>query len=52
MDLMIQHDYYDELLKQSGKYRKSELDAENAAAEEEKIYDDDDMWRVLEKESK
>lgn len=50
MDLMIQHDYYDELLKQTGKYRLSELDAENAAAEEEKIYDDDDMWRVIDKE--
>ncbi len=52
MDLMIQHDYYDELLKQIGRYRQSELDAENAAAEEEKIYDDEDMWRVLEKENK
>ncbi len=50
MDLMIQHEYYDEVLKQSGKYRNSELDAENASADEEKIYDDDDMWRVLEKE--
>jgi acyl-CoA dehydrogenase len=50
MDLMIQHDYYDEVLKQSGKYRNSEMDAENAAADEEKVYDDDDMWRVLEKE--
>jgi acyl-CoA dehydrogenase len=50
MDLMIQHDYYDEVLKQDGKYRNSEMDAENAAADEEKVYDDDDMWRVLEKE--
>ncbi|MDI6742119.1 MAG: acyl-CoA dehydrogenase family protein [Smithella sp.] len=52
MDLMIQHDYYDELLKQSGQYRRSDLDAENAAAEEEKIYDDDDMWRVLDQENR
>jgi acyl-CoA dehydrogenase len=50
MDLMIQHDYYDEVLKQGEKYRNSEMDAENAAADEEKVYDDDDMWRVLEKE--
>lgn len=52
MDLMIQHDYYDEILKQSGRYRNSEMDAENAGAEEEKIYDDDDMWRVIGEELK
>lgn len=52
MDMMIQHDYYDEVLKQSGRYRQSEMDAGNAAAEEEKIYDDDDMWRVIEREMK
>ena len=50
MDLMIQHDYYDEVLKLDGRYRNSEMDAENAAAGEEKVFDDDDMWRVLDKE--
>ena len=48
MDALIQHEYYQEVLADSGKYREYEKDALNAGDEQEKIFDDEDMWRVHE----
>lgn len=39
MNLIIQHEYYRELQKKDPEIRESELDAEEAFAEEEKIYE-------------
>ncbi len=50
MSLMIQHDYYEEFAKMHGLHRDVEKDAMNAADESEKIFDDEDMWRVHEDE--
>ncbi len=49
MDALIQHEYYNEVLKETGKYRNFELDAENAGDEQEKIFDDDEMWKIFDK---
>jgi acyl-CoA dehydrogenase len=45
MSNMIQHDIYEEFRAERGNYRDFERDAKNADADE-KIFDDDDMWRV------
>jgi len=50
MSLMIQHEYYREFEQARGLFRDSEQDAMNAADASEKIFDDEDMWRVFEQE--
>jgi acyl-CoA dehydrogenase len=50
MSAMIQHDLYEEFRAERGRYRDFEADAMHADASE-KVFDDDDMWRVLESES-
>jgi alkylation response protein AidB-like acyl-CoA dehydrogenase len=45
MSSMIQHDLYQEFHAQRGRYRDFEKDAMHAD-ESEKIFDDDDMWKV------
>jgi hypothetical protein len=45
MSAMIQHDLYQEFRARRGRYRDVEKDAMHAD-ESEKIFDDDDMWRV------
>ena len=44
MNLLIQHEYYRELLQDRRPARLSELDAEEAHAEDEKVYEDEEMW--------
>lgn len=44
MNLLIQHEYYREVLKDPNAGRMIEMDAEEAKQEDEKIYDDEDMW--------
>jgi hypothetical protein len=39
MDLIIQHEYYRETLKPTEKVRNVEEDAQEAGADEEKIYE-------------
>lgn len=51
MSAMIQHDIYDEFHAERGLFRDFEQDAMHAD-ESEKIYDDEDMWRVYEEEGK
>ncbi|MBI2889230.1 MAG: acyl-CoA/acyl-ACP dehydrogenase [Nitrospirae bacterium] len=46
MSLMVQHDLYEEFRDEKGRYRDFEKDAMHAD-ESEKIFDDDDMWRVF-----
>jgi alkylation response protein AidB-like acyl-CoA dehydrogenase len=48
MNLLIQHEYYKEVLAGSGKVRNYELDAASHDAEAEKCYTDADMWKVHE----
>ena len=48
MNLLIQHEYYDEVLEGGQPGRNVERDAVSSEAEAEKVYDDDDMWRVHE----
>jgi len=48
MNLLIQHEYYDEVLDDARPQRQVERDAVGSEAETEKIFDDDDMWRVHE----
>ncbi len=50
MSLMIQHDLYQEFHAERGRYRDFEADAMHAD-DSEKIFDDDDMWRVYDAES-
>jgi acyl-CoA dehydrogenase len=45
MSAMIQHDLYEEFHAQRGRYRDFERDAMHED-EREKIFDDDDMWKV------
>jgi acyl-CoA dehydrogenase len=47
MSTMIQHDIYDEFRAERGQFRDFEADAMSAGAVE-KIFDDDDMWRIYE----
>ncbi len=44
MSLLIQHEYYKELLQGPHPSRISEHDAEESHLEEEKVYEDDEMW--------
>jgi alkylation response protein AidB-like acyl-CoA dehydrogenase len=44
MDQLIQHEYYDEVLSDPGKYRDMEKDASGSDVEHEKIFDDEQMW--------
>jgi len=46
MDQLVQHEYYGEVLEQKDKYRNTEEDALNAAERNEKIFDDEGMWKV------
>jgi alkylation response protein AidB-like acyl-CoA dehydrogenase len=46
MNLLIQHEYYQEVLKSAGEVRNVELDATHYKDEAEKCFTDDDMWRV------
>ncbi len=45
MDQIIQHEYFSELLGSKIKVRDYEQDAKEHAAEKEKIYTDEDMWK-------
>ena len=44
MSLLIQHEYYKELINDPNPPRISEEDAEEAHLEDEKVYEDDEMW--------
>ena len=44
MSLLIQHEYYRELLNDPNPPRESEADAEGADLEDEKVYKDEEMW--------
>ncbi|HPX11987.1 MAG TPA: acyl-CoA dehydrogenase, partial [Syntrophales bacterium] len=44
MNLLIQHEYYDEVLKDRISGRMIEDDAQESHAVDEKVYEDEDMW--------
>jgi alkylation response protein AidB-like acyl-CoA dehydrogenase len=46
MNLLIQHEYYKEVLEAPSALREVEKDAREADGDPEKCYSDDDMWRV------
>jgi acyl-CoA dehydrogenase len=46
MNLLIQHEYYQEVLKGAGEVRNVELDATHYQDEAEKCFTDEDMWKV------
>ncbi len=46
MDQLVQHEYYGEVLGQKEKYRDTEEDALNANVRDEKIFDDEGMWKA------
>jgi alkylation response protein AidB-like acyl-CoA dehydrogenase len=48
MNLLIQHEYYKEVLEGTSSMRNYELDAASHDAEAEKCYTDEDMWQVHE----
>jgi hypothetical protein len=48
MNLLIQHEYYQEVLQGSQNLRNVEQDAREQDGELEKCYTDEDMWRVHE----
>jgi alkylation response protein AidB-like acyl-CoA dehydrogenase len=48
MNLLIQHEYYKEVLEATKSVRNYELDAAGHDAEAEKCYTDGDMWKVHE----
>jgi acyl-CoA dehydrogenase len=48
MNLLIQHEYYQEVLKGAEEVRNVELDAINCMDEAEKCFTDEDMWNVHE----
>ena len=48
MNLLIQHEYYKEVLQGGEDLRNVELDARGQDGEAEKCYTDEDMWRVHE----
>ncbi len=48
MNLLIQHEYYKEVLQADHRLRNVELDAAAQDAEAEKCFTDEDMWRVHE----
>jgi len=49
MSAMVQHDLYDEFRSERGRYRDFEKDAMHAD-DSEKIFDDDDMWKVYDED--
>jgi len=49
MNLLIQHEYYKEVLQGGQDLRNVELDARGQDGEAEKCYTDEDMWRVHER---
>ncbi|MFC1883467.1 acyl-CoA dehydrogenase family protein [Thermodesulfobacteriota bacterium] len=49
MNLMIQHEYYNEVLAEKDETRDIELDAQSQDGTEEKCFTDEDMWRVHER---
>ena len=49
MNLLIQHEWYNEVLKNGYGARDIEKDAANSKAEQEKCYNDDDMWKSYNK---
>lgn len=49
MNLLIQHEYYQEVLKGADQVRNVELDAANYNDDTEKCYTDEDMWKVHER---
>jgi len=44
MNLLIQHEYYREVLNDPNPAREIEADAQEAHMADEKVYDDDEMW--------
>lgn len=44
MNLLIQHEFFQETLADTHPPRESELDAQEAAAQDEKVYEDNEMW--------
>jgi acyl-CoA dehydrogenase len=48
MNLLIQHEYYKEVLQGAQDVRNVELDARGQDADAEKCYTDEDMWRIHE----
>ncbi len=44
MSLLIQHEYYNEVLKSKNIYRMIEDDAEEGHMNDEKVYEDEEMW--------
>jgi alkylation response protein AidB-like acyl-CoA dehydrogenase len=48
MNLLIQHEYYQEVLKGAEEVRNVEMDAINYKDEAEKCFSDEDMWKVHE----
>ena len=48
MNLLIQHEYYQEVMETTKNMRNYELDAASHDAEAEKCYTDEDMWQVHE----
>ena len=46
MNLLIQHEYYKEVLEGGQDVRNVELDARGPDADAEKCYTDEDMWRI------
>jgi hypothetical protein len=46
MNLLIQHEYYKEVLASPGDTRNVELDAGEKESASEKCYTDEDMWKV------
>jgi len=48
MNLLIQHEYYKEVLQGGQDVRNVELDARGQDADAEKCYTDEDMWRIHE----
>jgi alkylation response protein AidB-like acyl-CoA dehydrogenase len=44
MDQLIQHEYYNEVLRRPDDYRNIEKDALSEDADHEKIFDDEQMW--------
>jgi alkylation response protein AidB-like acyl-CoA dehydrogenase len=48
MNLLIQHEYYQEVLENAPEVRNLELDATHFEADAEKCFTDEDMWRVHE----
>jgi acyl-CoA dehydrogenase len=49
MNLLIQHEYYKEVLQGAEDLRNVELDARGQDGEAEKCYTDEDMWRLHER---